>query len=198
MSKENVPKVELEPPVQWLVEAAIISAKVSNYCDKTEHAEQASPIWISGAGLSLRGLALKVADHAERDIFDLYENRLDQIEERNVLHGVVALMSKGDNPIKLKRVPDAKTWRDLQLVQIDHDRYYHPDVIGMKPWDQVRHHAFHLSKITGKIAEQVTVGHITDEFINTRLADMLLFGIVLATVSNQTLEETPLPRKSTS
>ena len=64
---------------------------------------------------------------------------------------------------------EARTWRDLQLVQGDHDRYYHPDVLGMAKDQQLRHYALHLAKAVGAFAEP----REAQELLHRRLPDVL-------------------------
>jgi hypothetical protein len=86
----------------------------------------------------------------------------------------------------------AETWRDLQLVQIDHDRRYHADVFGLAKAEQLRHYALHLAKIVGAFAEAADYA----ELINRRLPDVLLFAIKLQTVMGKRLSDEPLRHRS--
>lgn len=165
--------------------AAPLAAAVANYCDHVEHNEVAAGDDVLRAGEGLRLLALELAAEAKRDLIHLYAERLGAIEARNVVarpggfDGHAAALS-------------AETWRDLQLVQVEHDRYYHPDVVGLAKVEQLRHYALHLAKIVGAFAG--SADH--DELINRRLPDTLLFAIKLPTVMGKRLGDESLPRQT--
>jgi hypothetical protein len=161
------------------------AAAVANYCDHTEHNEVAAAEWVTTAADELRRLAMDFGGEANLDVVHLYAERLGAIEARNVLarpgafDGHAAALA-------------AETWRDLQLVQVEHDRYYHADVIGLAKVEQLRHYALHLAKIVGAFA----VAADAEELINRRLPDVLLFGIKLQTVMGKRLADEALPRLS--
>jgi hypothetical protein len=167
--------------------AAPQSAAVANYCDHVEHNEAAAADWVVEASEELSRLAFEFATEAELDLIHLYAERLGAIEARNVLarpggfDGHAAALA-------------AETWRDLQLVQIEHDRYYHADVIGLAKAEQLRHYALHLAKIVGAFAD----ARDTDALINRRLPDTLLFAIKLQTVMGKRLADESLPRLARS
>ena len=162
---------------------APFAAAVANYCDHVEHNEPADPAWVTVAGEKLAHAAFEYATAARRNLVQLYAARLGSIEarsplaERNGFNGSQAALA-------------ANTWRELQLVQSAHDRAYHPDVVGMSKLDQLRHYAFHLTKIVGVFAE----ARDEVELFERRLPDALLFAIKLRTVVGSPLPDTPLPR----
>lgn len=159
------------------------TAAVANYCDHVEHNERAATAWVTDAGEELRRLALEFAEAAGADLVDLYAERLGMIEARNVL-------TKPDAFDGHAAVIAATTWRDLQVAQSDHDRHYHPDVVGLNKAGQLNHYALHLSKIVGAFA----VPDDPDELVTRRLPDLLLFAIKLHTVMGQRLSDDALPR----
>jgi len=174
----------------FAAKAAQASALVANYCDRSEHIEPADPEWVAQAGALLLELAQEVAAHEGEDLFELYAERLGAIEERNVLHrhrsfdgrGAVRGLGLGDAPA---------TWRQLQLIQIAHDRHYHPDVLGMSRSDQLRHYSFHLAKLTGALSGRASDDALAPEINERRLPDLLLFGIKLHTVVGRRLPDDP-------
>jgi hypothetical protein len=163
--------------------AAPCAAAVANYCDHIEHNEVATADWVTKAADELRRLVLDFASEANLDLINLYAERLGAIEARNVLarpggfDGHAATLA-------------AETWRDLQLVQVEHDRYYHADVVGLAKVEQLRHYALHLAKIVGSFA----VASDAEELVNRRLPDTLLFAIKLQTVMGKRLGDAALPR----
>jgi hypothetical protein len=175
--------VETDRFHSFALAAAPNAAAVANYCDHVEHNEAAATEWVIAAAQELARLAFGMAEAAGRDLVHLYAERLGAIEARNVL----ARPGGFDGHSSALA---AETWRDLQLVQVDHDRCYHADVIGISKGEQLRHYALHLTKIVGAFAD----AHDVDELINRRLPDTLLFAIKLHTVMGRRLSDDPLPR----
>lgn len=170
---------------KFALASARAAAAVANYCDHVEHNEPAETEWVVDAGDELSRLAFEFAHAVGVDLLELYADRLGAIEARNVLAG-------SGGPGGRSAALAAATWRDLQLVQVEHDRYYHPDVFGLARTEQVRHYAFHLAKIVGAFAEPAG----PEDLISRRLPDVLLFGIKLQTVMGNRLADEPLPRRS--
>ena len=170
---------------RFALAAAPTAAAVANYCDHVEHNEPAETGWVVDAGTELSRLAFEFAHATGVDLLELYAERLGAIEARNVL-------ARPDGPDGRAAALAAATWRDLQLVQVEHDRYYHPDVFGLARTEQLRHYAFHLAKIVGAFAEPAE----PDDLISRRLPDVLLFAIKLQTVMGKHLADEPLPGRS--
>lgn len=158
------------------------SKGVSTFADLTEHNRPIAREWVIEAAYQFRMLASGYADAWGRDILDLYAARLGVIEKANVLQ----FPGSYDG---CAGVHSAKTWRDLQIVQIEHDTHYHPDVAGLSRYDQLRHFAFHLDKLVGFFAEPEKP---EENLVIRRLPDTLLFGIKLSTVMGVFLPESPL------
>jgi hypothetical protein len=157
------------------------AARLANYCDHVEHNEASDPDDVAGAADSIRRSVTDLARKAGVDIIHLYAARLEGIESANVLRRPGSF----DGPLA---VSEATTWRDLQVIQSDHDRTYHPDVLGLARLDQLRHCTFHVTKIVGAFAEPAPI----NELIARRLPDALLFSIKLSTVVGRRLPEEPL------
>jgi len=135
---------------------------------------------------ALRRVAVEVAAREGQDLKELYAGRIRQIEMRN------PLWSEGDLD-GAALVREATSWRGLQLAQVEHDRRYHPDIIGLSKADQLRHCALHLAKLTGALAD-VAAGELDQtDFVARRLPDILLFGLKIATLTGEALEEEALP-----
>jgi len=158
------------------------AAAVANYCDHIEHNEPAATEWVIEAGEWLTDTALQFASGKGLDLIQLYGERLRVIEAGNVLARSGGFSGHGASAA-------AATWRELQLVQSEHDRVYHPDVVGLARLDQLRHYALHLTKIVGAFARSDS-----DEELHTkRLPDTLLFAIKLRTVMGHRMADDPLP-----
>jgi hypothetical protein len=168
-----------------LRDAARAAGQVANYCDRGDHNEAVEASWVVGAGDTFRMLAVRIAIRESVNIQDAYADRLGAIEARNVVSA-----AGGFDGGEAARA--AVTWQDLQVVQLRHDREYHPDVIGLHKSEQLRHYAFHLSKLVAAIAEEPSAREQHADFLARRLPDMLLFGLKLATVMNHKLPETAL------
>jgi hypothetical protein len=163
---------------EFALALALPAAAVANYCDHVEHNEVTETAWVTGAADKLQDLALGLATDAGLDLIELYAERLGAIEERNVLARPGGYDGHG-------AALGAETWRALQLVQVEHDRYYHADVVGLAKSEQLRHYALHLSKIVGAFAE----ARDAKELFNRRLPDTLLFSLKLHTVMGKRLPD---------
>jgi hypothetical protein len=164
---------------------APLAAAVANYCDHVEHNETAATESVVEAGNTLEGVASILASELRVDLIHLYAERLGAIEARNVVARPGGFDGHG-------AALAAETWRDLQIVQIEHDRYYHADIVGLAKVEQLRHYALHLAKIVGAFATAAD----SDDLISRRLPDALLFAIKLRTVMGKRLSDHPLPRPS--
>jgi hypothetical protein len=171
--------------VDLALETARCSAAVANFCDHVEHNETADRAWVQDAGHELRAMACAIATHEHEDLRALYVARLRAIEQRNPLWDSSSIDGGA-------LAEQANTWRALQLAQAEHDRRYHPDVVGLSKFDQLRHYALHVAKLAGAVADMAQGLADPSDFRARRLPDMLLFGIKLATVTGQRLPETGL------
>jgi hypothetical protein len=167
-----------------LRDVAVAAGQVANYCDHGDHNEPVDSSWVLGAAETLRTVAVRVAARERRDIFELYAQRLAAVEARNV--------AAGEGYDGAAAAEGAATWRELQLVQLEHDRHYHPDVLGLHKSEQLHHYALHLTKLVAALADEPSPPAQHDDFIARRLPDMLLFGIKLATVMNSKLPDNDL------
>lgn len=174
-----------EPYVDWALEMARCSAAIANFCDHIEHNETADRGWVRDSGRVLRAVACAIASHEREDLRALYVERLRAIEQRTPLWDSGSLDGGA-------LAEQADTWHALQLAQAEHDRRYHPDVVGLAKFDQLRHYGLHVAKLAGALAEMAQGLADPEDFRTRRLPDMLLFGIKLATVIGQRLPETPL------
>lgn len=185
MMTDQAPRVRAGMPdstyQQFGLRLAPLAASVANYCDHVEHNEVAERAWVLDPAAGLRDAAVEFATSLGLSPVELYAERLGEIEARNVL-------ARPGGYDGHRAALEARTWRDLQLVQIDHDRHYHPDVAGMAKAEQLRHYALHLAKTVGAFAEP----RDADELLRRRLPDALLFGIKLATVMGARLPDEPL------
>ena len=182
---ENIESVTNPAYIPWLIDIAKGSALISNYCDHCEHAETSKASWGIECGDILQDVAVQIGRHEKVDLHTLYAERLERVEHRNLF------WESPEAPNGRELVLSASDWRGLQNAQITHNIYYNPDVTYMSRMNQMRHYAFHVAKLTGAVANQVESGP-TEEFISTRLPDMLIFRVLIATTMSQKLPEDPL------
>jgi hypothetical protein len=162
------------------------AAAVANVCDHVEHNESADLAEVRMSGYRLRAAALRLAAEAGVDPVELYRLRLQQIERRNVLH------EDGVSYDGAGVVSTSPSWRQLQLAQVEHDRVYHPDVLGLSKLEQLRHYALHVAKLAGALAATIA-GEVPDsDLLGRRVPDMLIFGIKLSTVVGERLPTDPV------
>lgn len=162
-----------------LVRAAGILA---TYCDRAEHSEVADRQSVTAVALSLRGLAVATSHETGFDLHALYAERISEIERR---HPAFADdMFDGASTVRI-----AKTWAQLQSVQYRHDLAYHPDVIGLAKWEQLRHYTLHVSKLAMLSLNASETEAEWNEFLARRLPDVVIFGIKLSTVCGERLSD---------
>lgn len=176
-------RVDTELAQAFALEIAPAVGIVARYCDKVEHCEPADPREVADAGAVIEHAVIGLSGRLGIDVVAAYADRLAVIETRNVLdrHGAYDGAAAARN---------ARSWRDLQLVQVEHDRHFHPDVIGLHKLDQLRHYVLHLAKLVGVFAAAAD----PDDLRTRRLPDCLLFAIKLRTVTGTRLADGPLPR----
>jgi hypothetical protein len=166
---------------ETLVTVAMDAAAVANVCDHVEHNESADLAEVRMAGYRLRAAALRLAEQAGADPVELYRTRLRQIERRNVLY------EDGVSYDGATAVPASPSWRQLQLAQVEHDRVYHPDVLGLSKLEQLRHYALHVAKLAGAVAATIAGEVPEPDLLARRVPDMFIFGIKLSTVVGERL-----------
>ncbi len=157
------------------------------HCDRVEHVEPATARTVAEAAEALRTTATDTAARLGFDVFEAYVRRLREIESR----GVAPVASAYDGAAAAAA---AASWADLQRVQRRHDAEYHADVIGLSRLDQLRHCTLHVAKLSGWFAACLDNPHHVDELRRARLADLLLFGLKVATIAHHRLPDAPLPR----
>lgn len=174
---------------------AIVRAagKLATYCDRAEHNEPNDRGAIAAVATDLRTLALTASSAHDLDLQSLYSFRLARIEAKHPAW--LATTFDGSQAIG-----EAKTWRDMQAAQYQHDLFYHPDVTGLAKFDQLRHYTLHLTKL-GKLALEAAEGAVVaptvwDEFLTERLPDIVIFGIKLATVCGDRLPESHISERA--
>jgi hypothetical protein len=170
------------------LELAVCAGEVGGSCVRAERAEPVERERIVAVGSRMRRLAQDLAAEAGLEIFEAYARRLAAVEGRR---GTGAA-SSFDGAAAARA---ARTWRELQLVQLKHDVAYHLEVVGRAPENQLRHYAFHLARLAGVLAHAARGESGEAEVAERYLPDVLLFGLKLATVTGERLPEDPLERQ---
>jgi hypothetical protein len=155
---------------------AVSTAEVARYCDHAEHNEELARAWVLGAGERLREAAIELASAFTVDLRDSYASRLGAIETEHLLDtGAGGFDGRAE-------ASAAWTWRELQCVQIGHDRHFHPDVFGLSKAEQLRHYLLHLAKLTGFLASATLDEQCWTKLKERGIPDLLIFGLKLPTV----------------
>lgn len=155
---------------------------LATYCDRAEHSEVVDRQSVTAAARSLRCLAVATSHETGCDLHALYGERISEIEQRHP--AFTDDMFDGASTVRI-----AKTWAQLQSAQYRHDKAYHPDVIGLAKWDQVRHYTLHISKLAMLSLEASESETDWNEFLVRRLPDIVIFGIKLSTVCGERLSD---------
>lgn len=162
-----------------------VSGALAAYCDRSEHSEGADREVITAEARQLRRLAVDFSRSAGFDLQALYADRLAGIESRH------PAFSDGmyDGAEAVRR---SKSWSEMQSAQYRHDLTYHPDVLGLAKWDQVRHYTLHIAKLAMlalNATDDAKSGANWESFLAHRLPDVLIFGIKLSTVTGEKLTD---------
>lgn len=160
----------------------IAAGDVAAYCDRAEHAEAVERQSVIGAGQTLRRIAFDLSGGSAARMIALYAQRLQTIEARHPLFGNIPFAGG-------ETAACVETWRELQAAQAEHDRWYHPDVVGMARTDQLHHYSFHVSKLAGEHQRLIDEPGRWPDYRARRLPDTLLFGLKLATVMGERLPD---------
>lgn len=160
------------------------AAALAAFCEHSEHNEPSNVHDVALAADSLRSVANQLAHATGYTLHDLYADRIRSIEEASLLSR--ATVDGNHSTIGADAVAKSSTWDDVQLAQIIHDRQFHPDVFGLSKIDQLRHYAFHVTKLAGLLLDAIDLDQ-WPAFADERLADLAIFGVKIATVCNERL-----------
>jgi hypothetical protein len=166
----------------FALEASVLVASVAAYSDHIDHNEVADISDVRAAAAGLRELGRRIIGTAGETLPQAWAERLSGFEVRHP-----ALEGPSDAPERIRR---ATTWRETQVAQYDHDRLYHPDIIGLAKRDQLLHAVVHIAKASGDLAKAATCTDAVDGMIvRDRAVDLAVFGVKLATLCGERLPE---------
>ncbi len=167
------------------LDLAVAAGQIANYCDHVEHNETTVREDVFACAQTLLDTALKMAG-SRYDLISLYAERIEQIEMAKVLFRKDRMFVI---PIQI-----AKSWREIQLVQAEHDSYYYQDVVGLARVEQMRHYALHVAKLAGifaRAAKGADQALTAQDLIEQRVPDTLLFAIKIFTALNEKMSDQP-------
>ena len=127
----------------------------------------------------LRSVAADIANSQGVLLVDAYVTRIRSVEQRSMLRHC-PIGGLGVGLCGAEALATARTWHDLQVGQVLHDRQFHPDVFGLSKTAQMQHYSFHVAKLAGLFAGTVE-NDDWESFLETRLADIAVFGVKIAT-----------------
>lgn len=175
-----------QAPPRQLAELVDLTGLLAGCCDRAEHNEGVAREELLDLGRRARVLGLLLLKQASVEPVAAYADRLRQMEGKNVLHDADGL----DIPSGL--ASPSCTWRTAQLVQAAHDRVYHLDVMGLPRVQQLQHYTLHLAKLARYLQAADRSPEAWANWSAGRVADVLVFGVKLATVANLRMPQTPL------
>ncbi len=158
------------------------AADLASFCEHVEHNEPNSVKSAASAGDRLREIASQLAIRSEISLVAKYAARIRDVEANSLLRHVI-LFDDEEGLAGTEALTVATTWNELQISQIIHDRQFHPDVFGMSKVNQIRHYTFHVTKLAGLLIDAID-GDDWAAFQESRLADIAIFGVKIATVCN--------------
>ena len=152
------------------------------YCEHGEHVEPSRVDDVIRAGACLRDVAVELSCWRGISLTAAYAERITAVEAKSRLRnvGLGALPEHVPGAVMLAR---AKTWRDIQEGQLQHDLQFHPDVYYNTKLYQIQHYTNHIGKLAGLLADAID-NCDWDLFGDARLADVAIFGVKLATLCN--------------
>jgi hypothetical protein len=76
---------------------------------------------------------------------------------------------------------------ELQFIQLEHDKYFHPDILSLPVQRRVCHMALHYAKYAGKLV--VAKKEHNRELLVCTLVDAFIIGLAVANMFNKKLSE---------
>ena len=167
--------------------------KLSTYLEHSEHCEPVNDVDIDIASQQLLQLAVFLAQRQGIHLPTVYADRLFRIEEANRVLYHTRNKPGVANPTGAAAIATAENWRELQAGQHLHDQEFHFRILGNPEYNQLRHYTFHIAKLPDYLSRAVDANDPMGFIDSGRLADLLAFGVKLATLRKRQLPEAPLP-----
>jgi len=163
---------------------ALVSALglIADYCDRIDHNEATDVTQVQRAAEEIRALGAIQATLRRATLGSVWADRIEEFEAAHPALGV------SDVPSQIRR---AATWHELQAAQYEHDRIYHPDILGLPKREQLLHSLIHLVKSAADLAREDTAGRsVTGLKAQRRGIDCVIFSVKIATLCGQRLPGT--------
>ena len=180
--------IEPNPHCLRILEAVV--KNLSTHCDHVEHNEPNNVNDINVAGQQLRDMAVELALRNNISLLELYANRIRAMEESSIMRHA-PLYRGASSFLGAETIVTASTWHDLQIGQLQHDKQFHPDVFGMPKYQQLRHYVLHIAKLPDYLSKAIMENDMA-KFCQERLADVIVFGVKLATLRGEELPDAPI------
>ena len=117
---------------------------------------------------------------------ELYAERLAELEARDDQK-----LTAAGNQLGAVFLRKATNWSEIKAAQSLHDQRFHQQVVDWPPGKQLRHHALHVVKLVGHLAEAIDTNDYA-KFKQIYLSDVLAFGVILANLIDYDLAESGL------
>ena len=164
-----------------------VVSKLSTYLEHAEHCEPTDVADIDWASDQLLSIASSLSEQYDVDIGLALLERLNSIRTKR---GVFTSEATSFAQV----IEEAETWRMLQVGQFLHDKQCHTNVINNIEDAQLRHYTLHLAKLPFHFSAALQANNMSHFFESGRFADLIAFGLKLATLRKRELPETPFNR----
>ena len=134
----------------------------------------------------LLSLSHDMAELWQAPLLPAYLNRLSEIESRNP-----DIVNQHKDQLIESFCQDFYNWNQVQQLQALHDHLFHQQVLNWSDAHQLRHHNWHIGKLVGKLSE-ACLDDDFNKFKQTYLPDIFAFGIILANLNKDSLDESEL------
>ena len=141
---------------------------------------------IRQASRQLIELAADMARTWQMPLQELYAERLAELEARDD-----QTLTAAGNQLGAVFLRKATNWSEIKAAQSLHDQHFHQQVIDWPLGKQLRHHALHVGKLVGHLAEAIDTNDYA-KFKQIYLPDVLAFGVILASLIDYDLAESGL------
>lgn len=131
-------------------------------------------------------LSWAMAEFWQVSLLPAYFDRLQGIESRSP-----DIVNQHKDQLDEAFTQDFNNWNQVQRVQVLHDHLFHQQVLSWSDAHQLRHHNWHVGKLVGKLSE-ACIENDFNKFKQDYLPDMFAFGIILANLNDDNLDESEL------
>ena len=189
-NEKNNAKDCAETELHCLLELTSALRKLATYLDHIEHNQPSDATNINTAGKQLRQVAVTLALQNNISLKTIYGQRLRAIEEKSIRR-LVPLYRGAPPLLGSETIAEAQTWADLQNGQLLHDEQFNPRLLNNSELQQLQHYFIHISKLPDYLLWAM-MENDRSTFYQKHLADIIAFGVKLATLRDEMLPSQPL------